>query len=483
VQRRLAPLAGAARVSLAGAFLSLLSLLSVCAFVAPAAASPMQDAAKQLACEDETAAAAALEALQRAPIAPFGLPEESLAGADDELDSVAYDNLLDALATARQRFPGLASRIDALVARWNFCELTADGERWDLSLAPALPATSVPRVVRRRAPRISPLLGAGFAAWDLLPRRAGGRPRFREGVSTAPPAGSTSDAPQCQARSSLQLTPLGPLPAIPDEQLEPDAECAPPPPPVAVAAAPAAAAAHGASPTNKKPGLASAAGDGDGDDDDGVLEVDSPTTRDAAAPPPGTFSTQLVVSATGNVNTGASLSLAPPIKRTFARVGLSWRWITDWEEAADLEPSWSWGIGYDDWRPGTFSLQLNHWGPLRRFRKAALEGAVLSAGYKIPLPKRPARYLSMRAELSTPLTWSPSAGAGVSFKLPRSFFLSLGLSQKLLEQTRPTWTYVVGRSKWKAQTLAIILANYGPTKVGELNLRGLALTLSWSWSL
>jgi hypothetical protein len=42
---------------------------------------------------------------------------------------------------------------------------------------------------------------------------------------------------------------------------------------------------------------------------------------------------------------------------------------------------------------------------------------------------------------------------------------------------------VLGRSRWKAGTLAVILANYGPTRVGELDLRGLALTASWSWSL
>lgn len=486
---RLAPLAGAsARGALVVGALVVLVALSP---PVPALASPMQDAARQLACADEAAAATALDALEAAPIAPFGLPDESLAGTDDAIDSLAYDNLLDALASARQRFPELAPRIDQIVARWDFCELTAESERWDLSLdAPASASASISAstsVKRRRSPRVSPLLGSGFAAWGLLPRRAGGRPRFHEGNSIALSAGSTADAPQCQEQSSLQSTPQGPLPAIPDEDPAPDAECTPPPPPPPPED-PAAGPAHptgagsGSGHAAKKPGAAHPAA-ANGADKDPVREVASPITRDAAAPPPGTISAQLVVTATGNVNTGAGLSLAPPIKNTFARVGLSWRWITDWEEDADLEPSWSWGLGYDDWRPGTFSLQLNHWGPLRRFKKVAIEGAVLSFGYKIPLPKWPTRYLSARAELSTPLTWSPSAGAGVAFKLPRSFFLSLGISKKLLEDTRPTWSYVLGRSRWKASTLAVILANYGPTPVGELNLRGLTLTVSWSWSL
>ncbi len=447
-------------------------------------------------CQDEAAAAAALDALEAAPTAPFGLPDESLSGTDDAIDSLAYDNLLDALAVARQRFPELAPRIDQLVARWDFCELTAEGERWDLSLGAPVATSAPARLSRRRSPRVSPLLGSGFAAWGLLPRRAGGRPRFSDGTAIPRSAGGPADAPQCQQQASLRSTPAGPLPAVPDEDPAPDAECIRPPPPPSPG--PQAGSAHlagagsgsGSGPAVKKPG-ASRPATGNGLDQDPVRElasplardVASPITRDAASPPPGTFSAQLVVTATGNVNTGAGLSLAPPIKNTFARVGLSWRWITEWEEDADLEPSWSWGLGYDDWRPGTFSLQLNHWGPLRRFKKTAIEGAVLAFGYKIPLPKGPARYLSMRAELSTPLTWSPSAGAGVAFKLPRAFFLSLGISQKLIEQTRPTWSYVLGRSRWKAGTLAVILANYGPTRVGELNPRGLALTVSWSWSL
>lgn len=451
--------------------------------VTTAVASPMRDAARQLACSATVAEVeAGLAMLEAAPTAPFGLPEESLAGRDDELDSVAIDGLLDALALARQRFPELGGRIVALVERWDFCAITSRGERWDLSLDEG------GKVLRRRSARMSPLLGSGYAAWSLLPRTANGRPRpagdDQQANRQDAAAGSSVESLQCRDGDALQTMQSGPLPVFVADDDGEDASCQgppPPPPPEPPAAPPdtlrsgGKRGGHGAAKRRaSEPGAT-----------DEPREVASPDTREAAAPPPGTISAQLVASARGNLNLGTGLSLAP-LRNTFVRAGLSWRLLTDWDQgpaAEDAEPSWSWGIGYDDWRPGTFSLQLNHWGPLRRFRKVALEGAVATLGYKIPLPKRWSKYFSLRTDLSTPLTWSPSLGAGIAFKLPRHFFLSLGVSQKLLEDLSPTWSYVLGRSRWKAGTLAVVLANYGPNRLDQLNLRGLALSLSWSWSL
>ncbi len=463
------------------------SVVLSCLLVGPligeerALASPMRDVAKQLACsESVTEVEEGLATLEAAPTAPFGLPDESLRGEDLELDSVAIDSLLDALALARQRFPELGGRILALLARWDFCDLTADGERWDLMIS------ANAQVLRRRSSRMSPLLGSGYAAWSLLPRSAGGRPRPASGEQQAAPAGSSAQTLQCRDEDALQITPSGSLPVfVPDDNAA-DATCQrppppPPPPPPVKARAPAKGKPPAAKPAPKRrpPGKSVTA------DDEVELEVASPDTRDAAATLPGTVSTQLTVAARGNANLGTGISVAP-LRNTFVRAGLSWRLLTQWSggpSPSDAEPTWSWGLGYDNWRAGTFSLQLNHWGPLRRFSKVAIKGAVATLGYKIPVPKPWSNYFSLRSDLSTPLTWSPSLGAGIAFKLPRYFFLSLGISQKLLQDLSPTWSYTLGRSRWKAGTLAFVLANYGPNGLDQLNLRGLALTVSWSWSL
>lgn len=426
----------------------------------------MSQAAAQLACGDEAAAATALEQLGRAPTTPFGVPDESLTGADRTLASAAIDSLLDALGNARQRFPHLASRVDELLARWDFCALTSRELRWDL-LAGA-------GTVQQRAPALlSPLAGRGFAAWSLLPRSAAGRPRWDAQLA----APLEALPPQCEPPSFVP--PHGSLPALPAPALLVDATCQGPPPPPP--AAPPTAAAQQRVPAVPPPPPAPAATAPAEVRE--VREVASSSTRDGLSPLPGTLSASASLSATGRVGAGLGLSLAPRAN-TFVRAGLGWTITSQWQEALDLEPRWSWGLGYDDWRAGTISAQLNHWGPLRRLpSRSTLANAVAALGYKVPLGKRTSKRLSLRVDLTTPLTWSPALGLGVSVKLPAHCFASLGVSQKLAEATRPSWTYVVGRSLWKPGTLSVILANYGPNQVPAPNPKNLVLSLSWSWKL
>jgi hypothetical protein len=477
---------------------------SAVAAAGQARGSPMSEATAQLACGGAAEATGAVARLEAARVGAYGLPDEQLGAAADEaaaaasasdagaasasdlgdatgIDSVAYDALLNALGMARQRFPELSGRIDALVARWDFCTMTARGERWDLVQRDG--------VVRRQWPaRISPVMGKGFAVWGLLPRRANGRPVW-QGADRGSVLESGRGGGRCELGVVVQQTPGGPLPMVPPEEMEQDLACQGPPPPPPPEE-PAAEMAGGDGATARRASTPREQRRGRGAPDDDAVEaapsgVASAATRDGAAGLPGTISAQLTVTARGTVSAGAGVSVAP-WRNVFARVGLSWRIATEGEleDATALEPTWSWGVGYDDWRAGTFSLQLNHWGPLRRGGgSAALEGAVADLGYKVPLPKWLARWMSLRGDLVTPLSWSPAVSAGISFKLPAACFLSLGISQKLAGDTGPTWTYVLGRSRWKPGTLALVLANYGPNQIDELRLRGLALTVSYSWKL
>lgn len=433
----------------------------------PARASPMSEAAAQLACGDEPAATGALERLSAAATARFGVPDESLGGDDATLASAAIDSLLDALGNARQRFPHLAPAIDALVAKWDFCALTSGELRWDL-------LGDGPLVQQQAPALLSPMAGRGFAAWSLLPRSADGRPRW-DARRAEPPE---TLPPQCQRERFT--TPHGSLPALPAPAHLIDDACQGPPPPVpqpSAAAPPVAPLRPAAKPVKKQP-IASKPREVPQ-----VHEVASSSTRDGISPLPGTVSMSATLSATGRLGTGLGISLAPRTN-TFVRAGLGWGITSKWQAAFDPEPSWSWGFGYDDWRTGTVSAQLNHWGPLRRLpSRSELANATAALGYKVPLGERLGKHLSLRVDLTTPLTWSPALGVGVSLKLPAHCFASLGVSQKLLEATRPSWTYVVGRSLWKPKTLSIILANYGPNSVPKANLRNFVLSLSWSWKL
>lgn len=429
----------------------------------------MSEAAAQLACGDETEATSALRRLAAASTTRFGVPDESLDDDDASLASAAIDSLLDALGAARQRFPNLAPAIDELVAKWDFCALTSGELRWDL-------LAEGPTVQQRAPALLSPLFGRGFAAWSLLPRGAAGRPRW-DAQRAEPPE---TLPPQCQRERFA--TPHGSLPALPAPQHLVDLACQgpplpPPPAPVATVEAAPRRSPPPPPPSRQKPIAAKPRQVAE------VREVASSSTRDGLSPLPGTLSVSATLSATGRLGTGLGISVAPRAN-TFVRAGLGWGITSKWQEAFDPEPSWSWGLGYDDWRTGTVSAQLNHWGPLRRVpSRGELANATAAVGYKVPLGERLGKHLSLRVDLTSPLTWSPALGVGVSLKLPASCFLSVGASQKLAESTRPTWTYVLGRSLWKPRTLSIILANYGPNQVPEPNLRNFVLSVSWSWKL
>lgn len=451
----------------AGATAAALGWLAV-ALTAPVAASPLHEAAISLACGEREEVEQALRRLAAAPTARYGVPDESMTGTDDALATAIYDTLLDALATARRRHPDLATKIDELVASWDFCALTAGAERWELlarddglwRVAPATP---------------SPLQGRGFAAWGLLPRLARGRPVWSDSGQT----GAPQEPEVCALPPAEPSPPRGSLPALPPPSFERDEACEGPPPPPASSPLSTEAASIKAPARRppRRPVVAAAA------PQDDPSETASPATRDALSQLPGTLAVSATLSAAGTANAGASLSIAP-VRQTFVRIGVSWRLMTEWEESAALEPTWSWGLGYDDWRTGTFSLQLNHWGPLRRLPGwSKLESAVLNLGYKVPLPAPLARRLSARVDLSTPLSWAPSLGVGLSLKLPLGCFAAVGASQKLAGPWAPTWSYVIGRSLWKPGSLSVVLANYGPNLVPALNPRGIALTVSWSWSL
>ena len=185
------------------------SLAVACALLtvssAPCVASPLYEVATHLACGDRANVEEALRRLEGAPHARFGVPDESLTGEDPALSSGSYDHLLDALANARQRFPELAAQIDGLVVGWDFCALTAEEQRWDLALGEGAPWRIQPATM-------APLLGRGFAAWGLLPRRANGRPHF---IAEAAAGSATSSPPQCQSTTQVLSTPHGSVPALP----------------------------------------------------------------------------------------------------------------------------------------------------------------------------------------------------------------------------------------------------------------------------
>ena len=185
----------------------------------------------------------------------------------------------------------------------------------------------------------------------------------------------------------------------------------------------------------------------------------------------------------GRLDAGVQASWAPRTS-TFARIGATWQLARGFSPDGHASPTWSWGIGHDDWHTGTLSFQINQWGPVVPSDGwTIVRAAAGELAYKVPLGRTLGEHLALKLAVSSKLTWSPAAAAAVSFKLPRAVFVSVGVTSSLVAPGRPTWTYTIGRSTWRPGSLAVIFTNFGPNLVPHPNVvaHG-AVTASWGWA-
>jgi hypothetical protein len=142
-------------------------------------------------------------------------------------------------------------------------------------------------------------------------------------------------------------------------------------------------------------------------------------------------------------------------------------------------------VGYDDWRPGTFSLQLNQWGPIATGSLGRLfDGAVLDAGYKVPLPSPVSRFLNLSPHLAYALGRTPSASLILGAQPYRSFFLSVGVRFGPLDASPWSWTYTFGYAGSWPVPWRLAYSNWGPNSLFAPNfVANGAITLSASFQL
>lgn len=436
------------------------SLVIVAIMARGVSASPLREQITDLACGDGSVRQRALLALEQAPRGMLGLPDESLGAPATDVNAYVIDRLLEVLGEVRQRDPAIAARIDALVTSWNYCSVTANEHAWDLRI-------DGPTVQRTQQPYPSTTAGRGFTAWGLIPRRAGGRP-------TIPDLGEPKDT--CDV-ALLPTTPSGSL-AAPHLAIGPDPTCEPPrglasqqelsETRVQTVIRPVTPLASQRLPA--RPGAAI-----------GTITAGSGVPQlEKAGVSASVFFRQALA---GKLDSGIQLSWSPWTS-TFVRLGATWPLARDLSLDASAKPTWSLGIGYDDWHPGTWSFQINQWGPsvpADGWKIASTATAELA--YKVKLGDSLGARLGLKLAASSKLTWSPTIGAAVSVKLPHAWFASVGAATSLTTADRPTWTYVLGRSTWRARSLSIILANFGPNRIPEANfVAHSAITASWGWA-
>ena len=132
--------------------------------------------------------------------------------------------------------------------------------------------------------------------------------------------------------------------------------------------------------------------------------------------------------------------------------------------------TYSWGIGYDDWHPGTWAIQLNHWGPLSPGDGLDIDNAVAEISYKLKSTWLKKNNLASTIALSKPVSDDPSLSWGWSWS-PRSHWFIRSTLIKPLGEGGVNWSYGFGYTRYNANSLSFEYNNWGVNDFPEHNFR------------
>lgn len=144
--------------------------------------------------------------------------------------------------------------------------------------------------------------------------------------------------------------------------------------------------------------------------------------------------------------------------------------------------SYSWGIGYDDWHPGTWGIQLNHWGPLKRGDNLDIKNAVAEINYKVDSDTLKKHRLSSSIALSKPLTGEPSLSWGWSWNPHSNWFIRSTLIKPVIGTLN--WSYGFGYTSYAKSSLSLEYNNWGVNRFPKTNFKKngqLSLTYRWEF--
>lgn len=180
----------------------------------------------------------------------------------------------------------------------------------------------------------------------------------------------------------------------------------------------------------------------------------------------------------GKPSIGGRVSWAPK-KHWFIRAGMNYKYT----ESGSQKVSYSWGGGYDNWRPGSFGLQINNWGPIQFGEGLNIKKAVLAATYKANNKWLQSKKIGAALALTTQLgNAKPALQTNFRWSPFKTWYAYSGLSIPL-NGDNPTWSYGFGRQDYRPFTLTIQYNNYGPNTLFRDNFEeNGTLTIGGSWA-
>jgi hypothetical protein len=289
------------------------------------------------------------------------------------------------------------------------------------------PRAAIDALVSRRN-----LCAVGAAEWDLVDH--GG---FVEWIRAVP------------AASGAGLRAFG----VVDENCAPGAACAP-----TSALQTAAAPPAGVVPT--------------------PLAVMPPTDRASPAPPPlssglnlgGRVSAAWQLARRGLVNASGQWTYW---RSLFVRGSIGYR--KDFTGVPFQGTYFTFGAGWDNWRPNSFSLQINHWEQFFPDQGLDARRLQVSADYKFArlcmgsLCAAPMVYLESPVKWDIAVGYVPIAGTRLTVTLRENLFVMLGLGVTLRGPLQLLGVYTAGRASWRPWTWNAIYENWGPNPMPQTN--------------
>jgi hypothetical protein len=493
--------------------------------------SPLVQAAQKLHCaSSEILAGALLNEIEQAKLANFGLPLDESNGKDSGILYIAsLDILLRALDEAATNYPSLRARVEKILLNWNFCALREEQLFLDMNLvdgelsrkAPSniYPANQKglyqwgflsPDPAQFNAPLIDKELWSKLHTQQCFPSLVSGEMPDEEAVRTLSgslrlatlPPNNPDDKYPFQWRPTCEVE-LGELDGY-NQGYD-------------------AGVASGFGKKNSELAVNGMLKDIDKSQRDSIVskawskeayEAGMSKKREAGfkkgrevglnaremlaqsqvIPSSGSNPVITVTPKAGGHGLGGSYYHTWSMKDWTPSVGgsVSWSPSQYWfvRGAANLKYSvnpdlftYSWGVGYDDWHPGTFGIQLNNWGPIHWGDGFDIEKAIGAITYKFDSKFLQSKNIGSSAALSIPVNnGNPALQTSFRWSPIPSWYLYSGFNFPL-DGKMPTWNYGFGRQDYRPFTFTFQYNNYGPNTIlkDNFNKNG-TLTIGGSWA-
>ncbi len=141
---------------------------------------------------------------------------------------------------------------------------------------------------------------------------------------------------------------------------------------------------------------------------------------------------------------------------------------------------YSWGLGYDNWRTGTWTVQLNNYEVLKPGDGLKIEKAIASVGYKIDSDFLKDNKLSSTVTLSKQIEGDPKLSTSLQWS-PKKYWFIKGILIAPLDGSDFQYNYLFGYDDWHPKSFGFEYSNYESNPLGKSNFSKGRFALTYKW--